>query len=170
MCGHRCAAALSVAHPIRISNVYFVIFDSLLGLCLWDWTSWHFNWMSYFRESHPCHLFIQDFEILLLWWLRAIPSPCPVSCYTIRQHPGANSPNRHNPRNPLPCCLCAFRHAERLAAEGYYFLLRAKHWKTFQAYDRNRCCFLRYSDACLQPSPKSNHIRCKGVNYILWNT
>lgn len=133
-----------------------------------DWTSWHFKWMSCLRESLPDHLFIQDLEVLLLremWWLRVIPFLLLVSCYTITQHPGANSPNRHNPRNPLPCCLYTFLHAE-----GYYFLLSAKHWKTFQAYDRNRCCSLRYSDACLQPSPKSNHIRCEGVNYILWNT
>lgn len=66
--------------------------------------------ISCFRESHP-----DDFVLLLFWSGFGDPAvaegnPCPplVSCYTITQYPGANSPNTHNPSGSLPCCLCIF--------------------------------------------------------------
>lgn len=106
----------SVAHPIRIYNAIILW---ALKLCLfWPFLGRNLKTqplgtlIEYLALGNPIQMILffccsdQDLEVLR--WLRAIPAPPLVSCYTITQYPGANSPNTHNPSGSLLCCLCIF--------------------------------------------------------------
>lgn len=167
MCGPRCAVCL-------------IQFEFII---LWFWNS---DCSDLFWKEHlktePLGTLIEYpalgnlIQMILLFWsgfggpavAKGDPYPASFSCcYTITQCPGANSPNIHNPRASLPytfLCDCT------TCCRGLLFSSQCEVLKDISGlWQKPLLLILRCSDACLQPSPKSNHIRCEGVNYKLWN-
>jgi len=105
--------------------------------------------------------------ILLFWSGFGGPSPASFSCYNTIPQSHLSQHSEFYMFTTVHISLWLYDMLQRVII--FFWVWSAeRHFRLVT--EAAAAYILRHSDACLQPSPKSNHIRCEGVNYKLWNT